>query len=134
MPRDTQSLRLLRFRYDSLLHPVPLTDSRMDRILSIPPIQRVRVVEVTEADHNRVTRSTADCVVTEEPIVEEAPKNANAEEAQRLAEERLNRAVLMPITERSLRSWITSLLISMLPSLSLGDPSISILMYRTSES
>ena len=87
MPRDTQSLRLLRFRYDSLLHPVPLNDSRMDRIISIPPIQRVRVVEVTEACHSRVTQSTTDRVVTEEPIVEEAPKNANAEETQRVAEE-----------------------------------------------
>ena len=84
MPRDLHSLRLLRFRYDSLLNPCPLTDIRMDNILSVPPLKRVpkvQVEDVTEAAHSRLTRSThgrdgADPIV-EEPE-ETQPVNAEA--------------------------------------------------------
>ena len=90
MPRDTQSLWVLRFRYDNLLHPVPLNDSIMDRILSIPPMHRVKVVDVSELGHDRVMQLTAKCGQASEPIVEELPehdKEVNAEKVARHAEE-----------------------------------------------
>ncbi|MCO5611166.1 hypothetical protein L7F22_065416 [Adiantum nelumboides] len=58
MPRDFDSLRRLRFRYDQLLQPGPIRDDRTMRILTVPPLHpRARQEEGSGAAHSRSTRS-----------------------------------------------------------------------------
>ncbi|MCO5556223.1 hypothetical protein L7F22_009769 [Adiantum nelumboides] len=56
MPRDINTLRLLRFRYDGTLAPIPLSDTSMDNILKIPPITKVKVKDVSTSQHSYSTR------------------------------------------------------------------------------
>ncbi|MCO5596830.1 hypothetical protein L7F22_050900 [Adiantum nelumboides] len=56
MPWDINSLTLLRFKYNKTLAPVHLSDKTMDNILSIPPITKVEVSDVTTTQHIYGTR------------------------------------------------------------------------------
>ncbi|MCO5592212.1 hypothetical protein L7F22_046210 [Adiantum nelumboides] len=56
MPRDFNSLRLLRFRYDKTLVPVGISDRKMDNILNIPPLGKVKVTDLSRTAHQYGTR------------------------------------------------------------------------------
>ncbi|MCO5612831.1 hypothetical protein L7F22_067102 [Adiantum nelumboides] len=51
MPRDFNSLRLLRFTYDKTLVPVGISDRKMDNILNIPPLGKVKVIDLSRIAH-----------------------------------------------------------------------------------
>lgn len=58
MPRNFEVLRRLRYRYDQLLLPGLVSDTRMREILTVPPLHpRTRPVEPFQAVHDRDTRS-----------------------------------------------------------------------------
>ena len=59
MPRDLNSLRLLRFRYDKTLEPVEISDTKMDNILHIPPLGKVKVTDVSSIAHQYSTHLNA---------------------------------------------------------------------------
>lgn len=81
MPRDFEVLCRLRYRYDQLLLPGLVSNSRMREILTVLPLHpRARPVEPFQAVHDRDTRSQ--CKRTEEiaeqdmqahPIVQPEP-------------------------------------------------------------
>ena len=59
MPRDFNSLRLLRFWYDKTLEPVEISDTKMDNILHIPPLGKVKVTDESLTAHQYSTRLNA---------------------------------------------------------------------------
>ncbi|MCO5585592.1 hypothetical protein L7F22_039527 [Adiantum nelumboides] len=56
MPRDFNSLQLLRFSYDKTLVPVGISDRKMDNILNILPLGKVKVTDLSRTAHQYGTR------------------------------------------------------------------------------
>ncbi|MCO5592698.1 hypothetical protein L7F22_046701 [Adiantum nelumboides] len=83
MPRDFNSLRLLRFKYDKTLVPVGISDRKMDNILNIPPLGKVKVTDLSRTAHQYGT-----CLNVElESLRENEELDFQIEEKERIATE-----------------------------------------------
>lgn len=96
MPKDFNTLRLIRYKHEGLLKPVLEGDKRMADILTIPPLHPRQAAQMrSSVRHGRNTRSQAEGtdrvdapLVTEIPVednpeilVEEIPDAVNRERA-----------------------------------------------------
>ncbi|MCO5600074.1 hypothetical protein L7F22_054182 [Adiantum nelumboides] len=105
MPWDINSLKLLRFKYNKALTPVHLSDKRMDNILTIPPITKVKVSDVRTTQHIYGTRLNVE-QLQELPVKE--PLTMSNEREISLAIYQVNNETLLflgPIVDVSLFVW-----------------------------
>ncbi|MCO5599650.1 hypothetical protein L7F22_053756 [Adiantum nelumboides] len=105
MPWDINSLRLLHFRFDKTLAPVHLFDRTMNNILTIPPITKVKVSDVSTTQHIYGTRLN---VERPQELPVEKPSTVSNEREISLALDQANNETLLflgPSFDVSLFIW-----------------------------
>ena len=89
LPKDFNTLRIIRYRHERLLEPILVGDRIMSDILTLPPLHPRRVAqERPPTRHNRNTRSQVQGfdrdnapIITEVPVIE-VPKVDEVPEVQ----------------------------------------------------